>query len=195
VTKGEVVDVLSVVRMLWPHLQLGGDPAKRGADVVALWLSFLEGHEAQDVELAVRELAATGERFPGLPVLLSMVAQRGAALPEWDEVREEILRAIRSYRPPREDAMVNPYAMPPEDYWSHPVIARFVESVWDEWRMAPDPGVDAARGQAGTFFAQQRDAFKALRARAERGVALEAVAAPRGLRRLDMRASLGRGGG
>src|SRR5205085_2815575 len=82
----------------------------------------------------------------------------------------------RSYRPA---GTGDPYAGPPAGYWSHPLIGRFMVNAWDEWRLS--------RETDGTFQAQQREAWKALAARAERGVALTAIGAPRrrGLERPD----------
>lgn len=167
-TREQTASVVAIVRMLWPHSNLGGNPG----EVLGIWHSFLESYEPSEVEAAVRELAAQGrEHAPPVGVVVRTVAERATEAPGWDEVRGEILNAIHRYRPRREDAMRDPYAAPPADYWSHPLVARFMDGAWNEWRMA--------REDDGTFNAQQREAWKALAARIERGTALNAVGAPR----------------
>lgn len=177
-TREQTSHVLGIVRMLWPHSNLGHNPA----EVLALWHSLLIDHQAGDVEHAVRELAATGrEHAPPVGLIVRTVAERAADCPDWDEARAEILQALRTYRPVGEG---DPYAGPPAGYWSHPILAAFMANGWNEWRLS--------REGNGTFQAQQREAWKAMAARAERGVALAAVGAPRrrGLERPDYLAAL-----
>lgn len=181
-TREQTSHVLGVVRLLWPHSNLGGNPH----DVLGLWHSFLTSYEPAEVEAAVRELAADGrEHAPPVGLVVRAVALRTADCPEWDEVRAEILQAIQRYRPATGEG--DPYAAPPADYWTHPLIAAFIGNSWNEWRLSRDGD--------GTFHAQQREAWKALAARAERGVALASVGAPRkrGLQRPDYTAALPKG--
>lgn len=167
-TREQTASVLAVVRMAWPHSNLGGS----AAEVVGLWHSFLGSYDVGDVESAIRELVAAGrEHAPPIGVVIKGLAIRETDMPEWDEVRAEVLRAIGHYRPGREEAQRDPYASPPPEYWSHPAIAEFVENSWAEWR--------ASSPSDGTFTAQMRDAWKARVSRVERGVALAAVGAPR----------------
>lgn len=167
-TREETAQVLAVVRLLWPHSNLGHNPN----EVVGIWHSMLTVADRESVESAVREQAAAGrEHAPPVGVIVKAVADRCEDIPDWDEAEREIRRAIGSYRPPRDVGRTNPYAPPPAEYWSHPAIARFMEAAWEEWRMAADGD--------RTFLAQQREAYKALRARAERAGSLRLVGAPR----------------
>ncbi len=167
-TRDETGTVLAVVRLLWPHSNMGGDPA----EVVGIWHSLLAAADRDAVEAAVREAAAHGrEHAPPVGVIVRMVAEREHDAPDWDEVEVEVLRAVRSYRPPRGEAQRDPYAEPPAEHWSHPTVALFMQGAWNEWRMS----VDGDR----TFLAQQREAYKALRVRAERAGSLSLVGDPR----------------
>lgn len=181
-TREETADVLAVVRLLWPHSNLGRNPA----EVVGIWASMLAAADRESVELAVREQAAAGrEHAPPVGVIVKAVADREQDVPDWDEAELEIRRAISAYRPPT--GAGSPYAPPPPGYWSHPVIARFMDGAWDEWRMSGEGD--------RTFLAQQREAYKALRARAERAGGLQLVGAPRrrDLAKPDYLAGLPRG--
>lgn len=174
-TVGESARVVAAVQLLWPHSNLGGEPSA----VVGMWHSFLGEHDYQAVDAAIRELAAQGrEHAPPVGVVVKTLAERTAIAPEWDEVRCEVLRAIATYRQPP-GPQADPYAAPPANYWSHPLISLFMEGAWNEWRMASESD--------GTFNAQQREAWKALSARTQRGVALATVGAARqnGLHRPD----------
>lgn len=163
-TREETATVLAAVRLLWPHSNMGGDPG----EVVGAWHAMLRAADRQAVEDAVREQAAAGrEHAPPVGVVVRMVAERAHDAPDWDEVEREVLRAVRSYRPRHG----NPYAAPADEYWSHPTVALFMDGAWDEWRMS----IDGDR----TFLAQQREAYKALRVRAERAGSLSLVGAPR----------------
>lgn len=148
--------MLAMVRLLWPHSNLGPNPTA----VLGLWHSFLEHISATDVERTVRQLAADGrEHAPPIGVVVKAAVDRSDTLPEWDEVRSEILRAVRTYRPPPGE-LADPYAGPPASFWSHPAVARFMEHSWTEWRMASEDD--------GTFNAQQRDAYNAMKGRLSR---------------------------
>lgn len=174
-TREQTATVLAVVRLLWPHSNLGGDPQ----EVVGIWHSMLATADHRAVEAAVRELAAAGrEHAPPVGVIVRTLAEREQNLPDWDEVEAEVRRAVRSYRPPRG---ADPYGVPPAEHWSHPAIAQFMDAAWDEWRFS----LEGDR----TFLAQQREAYKALRARAERTGSLALVGAPRRqqLRRPNLR--------
>lgn len=177
-TRDQAASIVAVVRMLWPHSNLGGS----ATEVVGLWHSFLESYDRADVEAAVRELAAQGrEHAPPVGVVVKTIAVRDTDIPGWDEVRAEILKAVARYRPSREEAARDPYAAPPAQFWSHPIVAEFMDGAWREWRMAAESD--------GTFNAQQREAWKALAARVERRSALVGVGAPRrgDLRKPDLR--------
>lgn len=164
-TRDETGTVLAVVRLLWPHSNMGGNPS----EVVGIWHRMLGECDTADVEDAVRELAASGrEHAPLVGVVLKAIADREADAPDWDEVEAEVLRVIACYRPPRDE---DPYSAPPVGYWSHPAIAQFMAGAWDEWRMSTEGD--------RTFRAQQREAYKALRVRAERAGSLALAGAPR----------------
>jgi hypothetical protein len=167
-TREQTAGVVAMIRVLWPHSQLGGDPAA----VLGVWHAMLGDLDVNDAEAAVRELAAQGrEHAPPAGVVVKTAAERATEAPEWDEARAEILTAVRRYRPSRDEAMRDPYAPPPDSYWSSPLLAQFMDGAWNEWRAA-------AEGD-GTFNAQHREAWKALAARAGRRAALSVVGAPR----------------
>lgn len=176
----DTADMLTMVRGLWPHSNIdNGNPVY----TTQLWHKMLTGCERLEVEAAIMDLAASSPHAPPVGMILKAVTERRNAAPDFDEVKLEILTAIRKgHRRSADIASHNPYACPPPKYWSHPLVAQFAESVWDEWRMAPDP--DCAEGSlasvARTFHAQQRDAYTALRARNQRAGALDLVGAPRG---------------
>jgi hypothetical protein len=175
VTGQQTANIVAMVRVLWPHSPLGDDPAV----VLRLWRAMLGQLDAVEVEAALKEYAAAGERHAPAPgVILNMVAKRQTDLPEWDEVRDELLHAARTYRRPpdiegtriwKTDPAAEP---PPVGYWSHPIVAEFMDGRWPEWR-AQRAGTDT------TFMAQQRDAYNALRARVERDTGLVMIGAPR----------------
>lgn len=164
----QTCQLVAGVQALWPHIALADDTP-------GVWHSLLEPFELADAEQAVRELAVQGREFPPpVGVLVKALADRATDIPEWDEAWAEIHRLIRRY---------GSYELPPEDAFSHPVIAAFARPAWQELCMGPAPGTDGHP----THEAQQREAYKAMRARASRDTALTAVAAPRRstLRRLD----------
>ena len=155
--------MLAVVRMMWPHSNLGDDAVA----IVGLWHSLLERFDAGDVEAAVRELAASGrEHAPPVGLVVKTLAERATDAPEWDETWSEVHRLI---------ARFGSYRVPPEDEFSHPIVAAFARPAWRELCMAPAPGT----GGHGTHEAQQREAYKAMRARLGRDGALVALGAPR----------------
>lgn len=176
----QIGKVLKLVKAAWPHSTLG-DPA----DSTRVWRALLEKFTPEQIADALKELAASGrEHAPPAGVVLRTIVDRATAAPDFDEVHLEIVAAItgpRRYRPPRDVAATDPYAAPPAEHWSHPTVAAFAEHVWNEWRMAPDsgcgdPGVASA---ARTFYAQQRDAYRALRTRVSRDASLAVIGAPR----------------
>jgi hypothetical protein len=192
-TEAETARVVAMVQALWSREPL----ALETPDV---WHPFLASLDLDEVEAAVRELHVNpdpyaGRGAPDVGMIVRKVAERADDSPDWDQARREILRAIQYYRPPRDVATTNPHAGPPADYWSHPLIAAFAEHAWDEWRMSPNPASDVTADAAGTFFAQQRDAYKALRARAARGKTLAVVGAQRkrDLERFNPLAAIGAG--
>lgn len=152
--------IAAMVRLLWPHSVM----APKTPEV---WHPFLERLNRDEVEAAVRELAAGGrEHAPPIGVIVQAAADRATDVPTWDEAWAEIDHAIRrrgSYRPPE-----------PNDF-SHPVIGAFAIPVWTELCGGPAPGTR----DFGIHYAQQRDAYNALRNRAQRDVGLVAVGAPR----------------
>lgn len=161
-TRQETAQILAGVRLLWPHSNLG-----QPSDATAAWHRLLERFTAQDVELAVRELAATGrEHAPPPGVVLRTVADRATDLPTWEDAWDEIDRLISRW---------GGYRIPPPDEFSHPLIAAFARPSWQQLCVGPATGTK----EFGTHYAQQREAFKAMRYRVERGAALDAVGAAR----------------
>lgn len=166
-TLQQVGDVIAMVRMLWPHSQLGDDPAA----VAAVWHSMLATADAAEVEATVRELAQTGrEHAPPVGVIVARLAERLTDAPDWDEAWAEIERLKWRFHPGFPGREV-----PPPERFSHPLVAAFAVPAWKELCLGPAPGT----GDFGTFYAQQREAFRATRARAERGAGLAVVRAPR----------------
>lgn len=195
-TREEVALLVGEVRMTWPHSNLGD----RIEAVVEHWhLRFFRDVEYADALAAVLELGTSGrEHAPPPGVILKASTVRAVDPPEWDEARAEILRAIRTYRAPARNPDGSPrlvasecdlFPAPPPEWWSHPILAAFMAGAWQEWRMAP---VDD-----GTFNAQQRNAYAAMRDRSVRDVGLRAVGASRhgGLGRIDAAGLLPQGGG
>lgn len=172
-TRSEVAELLTVVRLLWPHSDLdGGDPGR----TVRVWLSVLERVEPAEADGAVRELLATGrEHAPTVGVVVQMIARRREDAPDWDEAWPEVQAMIRRrgmYRPPA-----------PEDF-SHAMVGVFATRAWAELCHGPAEGTSAF----GTHYAQQREAYRALAGRARRDASLGMVGAPRArgqLRRFD----------
>jgi hypothetical protein len=176
VTREEVVRLLLAVRMVWPHSSLGEDPNQ----VINLWFSFFETVPLREAEEAVKEMAVSRDHAPGPGILLRSVMERANDAPDWDVAWEELRRLIRSrgsWSKPR-----------PEDF-SHLALAAFALPAWEELCRGPAEGTSGF----GTHYAQQREAYGALRNRATRDLALLAVSAPRvgsvtagGMRRLDV---------
>lgn len=166
-TLSETSTVVAMVRMLWPHSNLGEDPA----GIVAVWHSMLLTADAAAVEETVRELAQTGrEHAPPVGVIVSRLAERATSAPDWDEAWAEIERLKWRFNTAFPDRQV-----PPADRFSHRLLAEFAIPAWREFCLGPAPGTNGF----GTFYAQQREAWRAMRARAERGVGLGVVRAPR----------------
>lgn len=68
--EGDEWDVLSLVRMLWPHSTLGSDSEA----VAALWAAELKPYAAEAVGAAIRELSRQGrEHAPPLGVIIQAV--------------------------------------------------------------------------------------------------------------------------
>lgn len=183
-TREETAAVVGVVRMLWPHSNLGGSPN----EVIGIWQSFLESYGSKEVEEAVRQLAADGREFaPPVGLVVKTIAERTLSMPEWDEAWTEIDRLKKYWNPafPGRET-------PPLERFSHPAIAAFALPTWREICRGPAPGTDGY----GTFYAQLREAWKARAARDERGVALAAVGAQHrpGLQRPDYLKALPGGG-
>jgi hypothetical protein len=175
VSADETVDLISAVRLLWPHSFLGGDDR----EVVLTWHGMLRDADAAEALAAVQELAAEGrDHAPPVGVVVKRVAERRSGLPEWDQAWEEmdtVIRRIGSSRPWRL-----------EDF-SHPAIAAFAVPAQKELCLGPAPGTSGF----GTHYAQQREAYKALAGRTERDARNALVGVRRepleggGLRRLD----------
>lgn len=168
----ETTRVLAAVRLLWPHSNLGDDPQA----VIRMWHSFLSDLDYRRVDSAIRELAAQGREFaPAVGLVVKTVADRIVDSPDFDEVMDEVHRLLKRYHPAYPGR-----EKPPAEAFSHPSVAAFARDAWRELALGPAPGTN----NYGTFYAQQREAYKALAARHQRGVALAAVGAPR--RRSDL---------
>jgi hypothetical protein len=167
-TYAEVCRLVAVVQALWPHQRLALETPK-------VWFSLLEGFTLEDAEAGVRELAAEGREWPPpVGVIVKTLADRSTEIPEWDQAWHKIGCLIRRY---------GSYRLPPDEAFSHPVIAAFARPAWQELCTAPAPGTNGH----GTHKAQQREAYNAMRTRAHRDTGLLAIGAPRsaGLRRLS----------
>lgn len=166
-TREQTAVILAAVKRLWPYSNLGGAVD----DIVDTWHSFLAAFDAHAVEGAIRELAAQGrEQAPPVGVVVKTVAERTADVPDFDEAWTEIERLKNRYHPAHPGREV-----PPPERFSHPLVAGFAIPAWRELCLGPAPGTK----NFGTFYAQQREAWKALAHRHNRSVALGAVGAPR----------------
>jgi hypothetical protein len=185
-TRADTSRTIAIVRMEWPHSNLGPDAQQ----VVAYWHSILHDFDTAEVEAAVKELIVSGLKFaPTAGDVAKLTVERRSPHPDWDQAWGEIDRLRWRYHPgfPGRET-------PPPERFSHPLIAAFALPAWKELCLGPAPGTK----DFGTFYAQQREAWKALAARSERGVALAAVGASRRrgeLERPDWSRALPSGGG
>lgn len=175
-TKGEVATVLGTVRMAWPHSKLSAGN-ETAAQLVDFWHSMLEPYPAALVEEALREMVAGGrEHAPLIGSIVAVVSERVVDAPEWDQAWAEVVGLVHRF---------GSYRVPPVEAFSHEAVAAFAIPAWTELCMGPAPGTNGY----GTHVAQQREAYKALRARATRDVGLHVLGAPRArsgeLRRLS----------
>jgi hypothetical protein len=161
-TAQETAAVLAVVRVLWPHSVLGDD----ARTVLNAWHLMLESYGREDVEHAIRELATTRDHAPGPGVVARVASERAVDAPDWDVAWAEVCRLIRSHGRAR---------TPSVGEFSHDAVAAFALPAWRELCDGPAPGTR----EWGTHYAQQREAYRALRARGERGAVLRALGAPR----------------
>lgn len=177
-TVEETALVLEGIRVLWPHSKLGDNPEI----VLRTWHHLLRGVDRGEAEAAISELAATGREHAPLPgVVLKTVGERRIDSPDWDEAWVCISKLIRRFGYMR---------VPPADAFSHPVVAAFARPTWRELCTGPAAGTD----DFGTHYAQQRDAYRALRARQQRDTALDHIGAPRrraAARQVDFAAAIG----
>lgn len=177
-TVQETAMVLEGVRVLWPHSKLGDNPEL----VLRTWQRLLRDIDYGEVEAAISELAASGREQAPLPgIVLKTVGERRIDSPDWDEAWLCIDRLIRRYGYMR---------VPPTEAFSHPLVAAFARPAWRELCTGPAPGTD----DHGTHYAQQRDAYRALRARQQRDTGLDHIGAPRRratARKLDFAAAIG----
>lgn len=186
--RSEAGRVLAMVIAVWPRFE-------QPANAPTVWAEVFECVPEDAVREAVKDWIAEGHAFPpSASEAMARVTERETDVPEWDEALAEIERAVSRYRPPRGTVFTSErdmHAGPPPEYWSHPVLAIFMQgNAWHEWRACRE-------GDRRTFLAQSRDAYKALRGRAQRDLGLLLVSAPRrstlgggGLRRLDVAALL-----
>lgn len=159
-TASEAARVCSMVRMLWPHAQLP-------AETPRLWAQVLPDAEAADVEAAIRELSVDGREFPPLiGQIAAKLNERANPFPDPDEMQAEFFRLLKRY------SHQNP---PPPEAYSHALLGFFFggnnNARWREWCLAEDGDT--------TFYAQQREAYKAMRVRTERDRNLGIIGAPR----------------
>jgi hypothetical protein len=165
VTLEDTKRILAVVRMLWPHSNLG-----HPGEATRVWHMMLERLDTADVEAAVKALATAGrEHAPPVGVIVQAVCEHVTDAPDWDTAWRDIDRLIRRH---------GSYRVPAADAFCHPLVAAFAVPAWKELCAGPAPGTR----EHGTHYAQQREAYRAMRARAQRGVALEAVGAGRSRR-------------
>lgn len=159
-TVAEAARCCAMVQMLWPHAALP-------AETPRLWAQLLPDATAGEVEAAIREFAVDGREFPPLiGMVTAKVNERANPFPDPDEMQTEFFRLLRRHS--------HDYPPPPEAY-SHPLLAEFFASNrharWREWCAADDGDT--------TFYAQQREAYKAMRHRTERDRNLGLIGAPR----------------
>lgn len=164
-TGTEAAAIVTAVRLLWPHSNLGED--ERG--VVAMWAKMLEGVDYASADAALMELAVGREHAPPVGVVVERAVDRALNLPGWDEVWPELERlALGSVMPDGRKRI------PAPGEFSHPFVAGFAR---ERWRMlCPLPG---ASDDIATLRAQLRDAYRAAAGRHARDAALAALGAER----------------
>lgn len=168
-TYPETCKLVAAVQALWPHQALPTDSP-------SVWHSVLERFEYEAADAAVREFAVQGRDFaPLVGQVVQLLTERVTDAPEWDEAWAEIRRLMRRYSPALPGREV-----PPGDAFSHELVAAFARPAWAELCMGPAPGTR----DHGTHYAQQRDAYNAMRGRAGRAAGRAAIGAPR---RSDLR--------
>lgn len=171
----ETTQVAAMVRLLWPHSKM--DPGT--PDV---WHPFLAPFDLADVEAAVREIVTAGrDHAPLIGQIVKTLSERAIDAPDWDEAWREIDQLIRRYGYMR---------TPPTQAFSHPAVAAFARPAWRDLCAGPATGTK----EHGTHYAQQREAYQALRTRVHRDLGLGQVGAERGrtdVRRADFAAALG----
>lgn len=164
-TQDDIVDLLSAVKLLWPHSDV---TAGRPEAAVRLWGALLVDVTAEEALAAVRELATVRDHAPGPGVVAAKVAERRGGAPPWDEVWPEVRQLARECVTPRG------YRIPKPEEFSHPLLAEWAVAHWRELCPGPlDP-----RAQT-THHAQQRDSYQAFTGRAARDQRLAIVGAER----------------
>lgn len=178
-TTDDVVDLLSTVRLLWPHSDVTGPVPERA---VRLWHALLGDASVGEALAAVTELSTVEAHAPGAGRVAAKIAERRTPVPEWDEVWAEVRALARRCVTPRG------YRVPRPEEFSHPLVAEYARAAWRD--LCPGP----ERRHVTTFYAQQRDAYQALVGRTERDDRLRLVGAERprlpSPRRVDFEAAL-----
>lgn len=151
----------------WPHSNLGANLS----DTIDHWHSVLSGIDNDTAQCALLELVVSGrEHAPSAGAVARQAADRETDVPDWDEAWRECAHLLKRWSPAYPGREV-----PPAEAFSHPAVAAFAIPAWRELALGPAPGTR----DHGTFYAQQREAYKAISARASRGAALQLVGAPR----------------
>jgi hypothetical protein len=164
VTGEEAARIVTAVRLLWPHSNLGDDARQ----VVGMWAKMLEGVDYASADAALMELAVGREHAPPVGVLVERAVDRALNLPGWDEVWPDLERlALASVMSDGRKRI------PAPGEFSHPFVAGFAR---ERWRMlCPLPDADGV----ATLRAQTRDAYRAAAGRHARDAALAALGAER----------------
>lgn len=145
-TTSETSLVLEVVRLFWPHSNLGDDPRR----VLVVWSELLAPFERRTVEVAVRQLAESGrEHAPPPGVVVAAVRQREALpAPSFDDMQLWLHRHVRCL--PYHDHGDRAFVAALESlaaHGAHEAVLRFVlDKGVTTARRAPDPswhGLDA----------------------------------------------------
>lgn len=173
-TEHECREMIASCAAYWPHQPM--------PEVSVLgWMDLLGAHPAGLVRDAIRDHAASGEKFPPTPgQIANTILAASRSMPEWGSVLEEIRQMMRMLnRTGRTDSVPRfQFHSPSPDEWSSPLVAKFIErsggiNNWREELASWFPGGT----DNTTFLAQQRGVWNGMAARAERDDRLTAIEA------------------
>lgn len=179
-TRDEWIEIVQVEQALWPH-------ASFPPEVVSVQYEFVKD-VPHDVGLAALKSMAARD-YPPNSAQIALAASElvGTDTPDFDEVRAAFRRMLRKGR---FSAASPPVAIDWTDNGAHELLAGYFDrSRWRQWCLTDEDDT--------TFYAQQRDEYRTVRARYQRTGSLEALGVNRpallreGLHQLDPSSMLG----